>query len=183
MKEIYIVLTNTGTILSKVIKYWTKDINTHVSIALDSDLTKLYSFGRLNPYNAFMGGFVREGISRGTFKRFTNTTTQIYSLSITDEQYDRIIETIKEFRAQRKTYKFNVLGLLFAGFNKKMKFKNSFYCAEFVRYVLSHSSINAVDYSLIIKPEDFKKINGMHLIYQGLLREYKIRKSGSWQVA
>ena len=44
MKKIYIVLTHTGTILSKIIKYWTKDEFSHVSIALDEDLKEMYSF-------------------------------------------------------------------------------------------------------------------------------------------
>lgn len=35
MKKIYIILTHTGTILSKIIKEFTKDEFSHVSIALD----------------------------------------------------------------------------------------------------------------------------------------------------
>ena len=173
MKEIYIVLTNTGTILSKIVKYWTKDRNTHASIGLDRGLKKLYSFGRLNPYNAFLGGFVREGINKRTFKRFSNTTTQVYSLSVTDEHYDRIVEIIKEFHNQRKIYKFNILGLMLAGFNKKIERKNSFYCSEFVRYVLCSSGSNTDEYPPVIKPEDFKKIDNIKLVYEGLLKEYK----------
>lgn len=53
MKEIYIVLTHTGTALSRMIKWFTKDEFTHSSIALDAELKQMYSFGRLNPYNPF----------------------------------------------------------------------------------------------------------------------------------
>lgn len=53
MKQIYFVITHTGTILSKIIKWYTKEKFTHVSIALDFQLTRMYSFGRLNPYNPF----------------------------------------------------------------------------------------------------------------------------------
>ena len=181
MKDIYIVLTNTGTMLSSIIKYWTKNRNTHVSIALDRDLVELYSFGRVNPYNAFIGGFVKEGIDIGTFKRFSNTTTQIYSLSVTEEQYRKIQETIWDVQNNRETYKFNIIGLLFAGFNKNRTRKNKFYCAEFVKYVLYSSRIDAVNYSLIIKPEDFKKISNLRLIYQGLLKEYNMKKVNKLQ--
>ena len=38
MKKIYIILTHTGTVLSTIIKYYTKDEFSHVSIALDADL-------------------------------------------------------------------------------------------------------------------------------------------------
>ena len=62
MKKIYIILTNSGTILSRVIKLYTRKEYTHVSISLDKRLRKMYSFGRLNPYNPFYGGFIHEEI-------------------------------------------------------------------------------------------------------------------------
>ena len=84
----YIVLTHSGTALSKIIKGFTKDEFSHVSISLDKELNEMYSFGRLNPYNPFWGGFVHEYIDKGTFKRFYKTRSKIYSLNITEEQYE-----------------------------------------------------------------------------------------------
>ena len=89
MKKIYIILTHTGTILSTIIKYYTKDEFSHVSIALDADLEEMYSFGRLHPYNPFLGSFVHESIKKGTFKRFKNTKAKVYSLFVTDDQYEK----------------------------------------------------------------------------------------------
>ena len=40
MKQIYFVMTDTGTILSKIVKHFMKDEYGHVSISLDKDLTK-----------------------------------------------------------------------------------------------------------------------------------------------
>ena len=54
MKKIYIVLTYSGTPLAKIIKLYTKKDYSHVSISLDKKLTKMYSFGRINPYNPFI---------------------------------------------------------------------------------------------------------------------------------
>ena len=95
MKKIYLVLTHTGTMLSRIIKTFTRDEFTHSSISLDIDLKQLYSFGRLNPYNPFVGGFVHEAIDNGTFKRFYNTQAKIYALDVTDVQYERIQATIR----------------------------------------------------------------------------------------
>ena len=89
MKKIYIVMTQTGTILSRLVKLRTGCEYGHVSIALDENLDKMYSFGRLNPYNPFWGGFVHERINSGTFKRFSKTRARIYSLEIDDEQYEK----------------------------------------------------------------------------------------------
>lgn len=44
MKKIYIVLTHSGTALSKIIKGFTKDEFSHVSISLDKELNEMYSF-------------------------------------------------------------------------------------------------------------------------------------------
>ena len=107
MKRIYIILTYTGTILSRVVKAYTGAEYSHVSIGLDANLKMMYSFGRLNPYNPFIGGFVHEGINIGTFKRFKNTQTAVYSIIISDEQYNRLAQTIHKVETTSKKYKFN----------------------------------------------------------------------------
>lgn len=76
MKKIYLVLTHTGTMLSRLIKTFTKDEFTHSSIALDIDLKQLYSFGRLNPYNPFVGGFVHEAIDNRNFQKVLQYPSQ-----------------------------------------------------------------------------------------------------------
>ena len=63
MKKIYIVLTYTGTILSRLVKYYTKKEYSHVSISLDENLEEMYSFGRLNAYIPFIGGIAATGIA------------------------------------------------------------------------------------------------------------------------
>jgi hypothetical protein len=171
MKKIYIVLTHTGTILSRIIKGYTKDEFSHISISLDIGLKEMYSFGRLNPYNPFMGGFIQENINKGTFKRFYNTKASIYSLDITEEQYETLKRNIKQIEKHKSNYKFNILGLFAAGFSIKISREHYFYCAEFVKYVMEKSNI-CIILPNVIKPEDFKRINGLQKIYNGLLRYY-----------
>ena len=67
MKDVYIVLTDTGSVFTRMIKFFTRKPYNHVSISLDEDLETLYSFGRLKPRNPFFGGFVEEKIDEGTF--------------------------------------------------------------------------------------------------------------------
>ena len=157
MKKIYLILTHTGTTLSTIIKCYTKDEFSHVSIALDKELNTMYSFGRLRPNNPFIGGFVHEGIDFGTFKRFKNTQSEIYSLEIADNKYEKIKEEIKEFESNKEKYKFNIIGLFAVSINKKIHYKDTFYCAEFVKYLFEKVKIdnNLPD---IIRPQDFKKL-------------------------
>lgn len=175
MKKIYIILTHTGTVLSRIIKKYTKDEFSHVSIALDEELNKMYSFGRLNPYNPFYAGFVHEYINEGTFKRFYKTRAKIYLLEISDNQYEEISKNIIEFEQNKNKYKFNIVGLFAVGIHKRIQKENRFYCAEFVKYILEKSGIDT-KLPEIIKPEDFKKLEGLKEIYSGLLRQYQISK-------
>lgn len=175
MKEICIVLTHTGTILSKIIKKYTKDEFSHVSISLDVELKEMYSFGRLNPYNPFWGGFVHEEIHKGTFKRFYKTKSKIYLLKITEEQYEDLKNNIKQIEQEKEKYKFNIMGLLAVGFHRKIRKTHSFYCAEFVKYVMEKSNINT-KLPDIVKPEDFKNLEKAEVIYEGLLKSYQTSK-------
>lgn len=175
MKKIYIVLTHTGTVISKIVKAYTGKQFSHVSIALDSELLQMYSFGRLHPSNPFFGGFVHEYVHKGTFKRFYNTTSKIYSLEVTDEQYEIIQETIKEMESKKQIYKFNILGLVAAGFNKKIEIKNTLYCAEFVKYLFDKSNISN-NLPEVVQPVDFEQVKGVKEVYRGLLRNYKAPK-------
>ena len=175
MKKVYIVLTHTKTILSRLIKEFTKCEFSHVSISLDVDLNKMYSFGRLNAYNPFFAGFVHEYINKGTFKRFYKTKTKVYSLNVTDEEYVKIENTINQIKAEKEKYKFNIIGLVAAGVHKKIGNDHSFYCAEFVKYVLENAGIKT-NLPEIVKPEHFESLEDINEIYYGLLKKYRAPK-------
>lgn len=175
MKKIYIVLTHTGTLLSNIIKTYTKNEYSHVSIALDEQLEDIYSFGRVNPYIAFIGGLVKESLTSGTFKRFKKTNAGVYELEVTDEQYKEIKNKIEKMMKHKEEYKFNIKGLFLVALNKKIKRPKTFYCAEFVKYVLESSNIDTRNLPEIIKPEDFKKLANVQLIYKGKLKKYRSR--------
>lgn len=171
-EKIYIVLTQTGTMLSKIVKIYTRGEYGHISLALDEKLEEMYSFGRLNAYNPFIGGFVHEGINIGTFKRFNNTKAEIYCLEVTHEQYEKITEEIEKIKNNPKKYKFNFIGLVCAGVNYKLKRKNAFYCAEFVKHIINNAEIG-LELPEIIKPIDFKhKLKDKKITYKGLLKNY-----------
>lgn len=178
MKDIYLILTYTGTIPSKVIKGFTKDEFSHVSISLDIDMQEMYSFARLRKYNFFVAGFVHEKINEGTFKRFKNTKARIYRISVTEEQYDIIKNTIDKVWENKKKYKFNILGLCAVSIHKKVQREYYFYCAEFVKYVLEKALIKT-ELPDIVKPDDFKNIKGLEEIYSGYLRDYSSSRVNS----
>ncbi len=171
-KKIYIVLSYTGTLLSKVIRLKTGAEFCHISIALDKDLKSMYSFGRLNPYTPLWAGFVHERIDGGTFRRFKNTKVEVYSIDVTSKQYEDIANRIKDMERKKDKYSFNIVGLLAAGFNVKYRKLHSFYCAEFVKYLIDEAGIE-LELPELVKPMDFKETGKLDLEYRGLLRMYK----------
>ena len=131
----------------------------------------MYSFGRLNPYNPFWGGFIHEGINKGTFKRFKKTKAAVYSLYVNKEQYEKIQKTIEQVGKSEKPYRFNSLGLFAVALKMQIRKENSFYCAEFVKYVLEKSGIET-NLPKIIRPENFKDLENLKLEYTGKLKKY-----------
>ena len=81
------------------------------------------------------------------------------------------VKFLKQIEQEKENYKFNIIGLFAAGFHKKIGKTHSFYCAEFVKYVMDRANINT-NLPEVAKPEDFKKIEGVQEIYAGLLRKY-----------
>ena len=171
LKKIYIVLSYTGTILSRIVKLYTRKEYSHVSISLDKNLEHMYSFGRLNPYNPFIGGFVQESPNYGTFKRFKNSKIKIYSMEVSDEDYEKIKDAIENIKKDKDSYRFNVMGLITVMAHYHLKREKCFYCAEFVKYVLTSSDLE-LDLPEIIKPDDFQKVDGTDVIFTGRLSEY-----------
>lgn len=50
-QSVFILLTNTGTLFTKVIQGYTRAPYNHASISFNRELSELYSFGRKNPNN------------------------------------------------------------------------------------------------------------------------------------
>lgn len=52
--------------------------------------------------------------------------------------------------------------------------RHSFYCAEFVKYLLEKARVKN-NLPEIIKPEDFKRLDNIRLEYKGSLCEYSVK--------
>ena len=172
-KSIYVVLSQTGTMFSRALKFFTRAEYNHASISLTPTLERMYSFGRLNPYNPFIGGFVEEGKNIGTFKRFYNTKAMVLEFKVSEEKYNALQYFIDYFKTHKCEFHYNYLGVLFACFKKHHTSSKRFYCSEFVKECLKVFDVeNAGELPNIIKPIDFLKLNNKQIIYTGLLQNY-----------
>lgn len=170
--KVYIVLSQTGTILSRILKLITRAPYNHSSIALDESLQTMYSFGRLNPYNPFIGGFVEESPSAGTFKRFKNTRVMVLKAEVTPEAYADMGDLLHEMLKQKARYHYNYLGLFLAAFRIHREKKNCFYCSEFVKAMLLRMGLpGAEEIPPIVKPMHFLTLPHT-CVYVGKLQDY-----------
>lgn len=175
MKSIYLILTQTGSVLSSAIKIATGKKYNHISLSFDNSLHEMYSFGRKYPYNPFIGVFVVESINEGTYLRFKNTSCLVVEVSIPSDLYDRLYCNVMDMVYNKDKYKYNVKGLFLAKFDIHKEYENRFYCSEFVRYVLDMSGIDVSMIPIIAHPMDFLNMD-YSFVYEGLLKNYESEK-------
>lgn len=160
-RKIYIVLTRTNTILSRMIGIIKNDEYTHASISLDSGLYKMYSFGRKYTYNPFVGRFVKENFNEGVYGKHDNLYGLVMEIEVSYEQYRKVENLINEFILNKDLYKYNYMGLINCLLNRESCNDNRFLCSEFVYYILNKSGIiNFNKPSNLVRPQDLLNING-----------------------
>lgn len=173
-ESIYIVITQTGTILSRLLKHITHADYNHVSISADPTLRLMYSFGRKNAYNPFWGGFVKESPHFGTFKRFSETEALVLSLPVSKETKEKIEARLSEMYQNRREYRYDTLGLLLAWIKILYVRQNTYYCSSFVRdFLKEFDLVDDSIFSKFPKPIEFLQLQGGEVIYQGKLRLYE----------
>ncbi|SOC45016.1 hypothetical protein [Ureibacillus acetophenoni] len=169
-KNVYILLTDTGTVFTRLIKLFTKKPYNHASICYDSNLNDVYSFGRKSVRNPFRGGFVKENLQSELFKR---SKCAIYSFEVTNEQLVEMKQYIQSIEKQKDDYSYNLIGLFGFIIKKPIKRKNAFFCSQFVATVLSESNIFEFEKSpSLIAPHDFQRVIECEIIYEGKLYNY-----------
>lgn len=169
-KKIYILLTDTGTLFTKLIKLFTKKPYNHASISFDSELSEVYSFGRKRINNPFHGGFVKEDMNNDLFKQ---ANCAIYSFTVTETQIQKMKCYIKGIEEDKESYRYNFLGLFGFLLNKPINRKKAFFCSQFVASVLKECSMLHFEKPLsLMAPNDFQSIPQLQFVYEGELNDY-----------
>jgi len=160
-EKIYLLFTDTGTVLSEAIKVFTKKPYNHASIAFDSSLKEVYSFGRRQPHNPLNGGFVHEDMYSFIF---LDSNCAVYSLTVTPEQKRKMKAFIDSIESEKKMYRYNFIGLFGALFQKEIHRKSAYFCSQFVSTVLQESGTILFDKPLcFIAPHDIQALPELKL--------------------
>lgn len=172
-KYIYIVLTQTGTIVSRLIKLYTKDPFNHVAITDDITLRKMHSFCRKHIRFPLPGGFVSENINEGIYKIYKHIPCEIYKIKITDKQYHQYNRIINHFSKNSSEYAYNLLGLITIPFGIRYQRCKHFVCSQFVAYILKSCKIINFNKDIsLVTPNDLRYIENSTLEFKGNIKDF-----------
>jgi len=166
-KKIYVILSQTGTVPARIIKFFTGAPYNHASLSTDSELQEIYSFCRKFKRFALPAGFVEEN-RVGVFDMFNRVPCEIYAFEVSDEQYQKYQSMLDSFKKDKKLYSYNVIGLIGLAFGLAVHRKNHFVCSQFVAHILSECKIAVFNKDLgLVKPDDFRYLDNAELVYKG----------------
>lgn len=172
---LYVLLTHTGTLFTKMIQNFTSAPYNHASLALDAGLSQLYSFGRKQPTNPLSAGFVEEDVYEGTYSRYPDTQCALLRLRVTPSQREEAIRVVRTFQRDRDAYKYNLIGLLGVMLNRDLNRKNAYFCSQFVADALLRAGIELWDRSpALVTPDDFLRHGSFETVYEGNLYDYPL---------
>jgi len=177
-QSVYIVLTHTGTLFTRVIRTFTGAPYNHASIAFDPELTELYSFGRRNPNNPLTGGFVREDIRSGIYGKFPNTTCVVYELRVSGREAAKMKRVLGLFIRKQNKLRYNLAGVIGIALNRPVETGNAYFCSQFVAELLHRSGVRLWDKPpALVAPDDFRRC-GLRPVYMGKLSAYEPGRAG-----
>lgn len=168
-KVIYIVLTETDSVLSRAIKTFTNDPFNHISIAFDAQLNEMYSFGRKEENNPWIGGFVQESRYSSLLQ---NANCAIFSYTVTEKQYRLLRMQINYFKKYGKNYRYNFLGLLFVLCRIRIKRKHAYFCSQFIEELFRKAKIETNLCPYFVRPIEFIELPRSQVLYIGNFSQY-----------
>lgn len=178
MKTIYILLTRSGTLLSKLVYAVTGASYTHASMAFDEELNCLYSSIRKNGYTMFPAGPSKEYLNKGVFRLRGDAPCALYALDVTDEAYVRARRRAEHMMARGELYRFNTLGLILCALHIRWQRRRHYFCSQFVSEVLQKSgALDLPKPSTLMHPSDYAELPQLRCLYRGTLADLPQRQS------
>lgn len=170
MKKIYFLLSRTGTVPARVIRFFKGGKYSHTSLALTPQTNNLYSFARRRLNNPLIAGFVTEDIHTQVFARYPDALCALYAVNVSDEGYQKACDMVEMFKQNYKKAKYSFVGFFTLALGIDLKRKYRLACSQFVALVLKETGDVTLPKSpYLMLPNDFMEIEGIELIYEGIL--------------
>lgn len=172
MKTVYILLTRSNTIMSRLVHLFTRAHYTHTSLSLSLSDALFYSFGRKNISRPLPAGFIKESLAAGFFGAHPETECSLLALSVDDGVYDIIERRLLNMERIAGIYRYNLLGALFCYFGIARSRKRYYFCSQFVGDVLDRSGAAVLPKpSSLMHPMDYTGLDNMEIVYTGSIAQ------------
>lgn len=176
MKTIYILLTRSSTILSRIVGLITSDRYTHVSISFENELQPLYSSSRKNGETLFPAGPCVERLDCGYLSKHPLIPCALYELKVSDEVYEAAKAETERIIDHSDKYGFNIIGLLLCNMNVPFHRRGHFFCSQFVGEILLRSrALKLPKDTSLMRPSDYMTIPELVCRFTGRLNELRLR--------
>lgn len=169
--KIYIILSRSGTLFARIIRFYTHKYYNHASLAFEPGAETVYSYGRRYPRLWFPGGFIIEGCHRGYFKLHPEMEIIVLEAEITPAQLEAVHAKLAPMIARPRAYKYQLSAVYYTMRHRPCDRLDKFVCSGFIAYALQGILPIREHYSQVM-PCDFMKL-GLNVIYKGAVGDYK----------
>ena len=169
---LYVVFSSTPNKMGAMIRRITGTPYNHVSIALDENLSQMYSFARRFYHTPFYGGFVKESVSRYHINGKT-ADIRVCRIPITSDQSSTLDALLKEMLSRQDTYLYNHLSALTVPFRRRVSIQDAYICVDFVVDIL-HSVGIPLDAKTNYSVGELEALLRPYAVYTGPAPEAKV---------
>lgn len=172
MKTLYLVLTRSTTVVSRLIHFATDADYTHIALAFDKELNCLYSSGRKNGKTMFPAGPCRESFETALYTTGGRVPCRVYELPVSDVVYDLAKQEVEDILKNADEYHYNIIGLLLCRMQISLNREHHFFCSQFVSEVLERSNaLNLPKAASLMLPTDYMKLPQLKCCFEGYIDE------------
>lgn len=176
---VYVVLSEGKSLFSGAVKNTTKSIYSHASIAFDSTLEHMYSFGLATTNNNTANGFREENAKLDTPP---GGRINVYVFFLKKNAYDKMIEFVDNLKQNINRTKYSLKNLFTYLFNIPYNNDLKMICSQFVDRCLKVAGVDITNKdSSLVSPKDIdnsaKKENRIYSVYKGLASSYDNTKT------
>jgi hypothetical protein len=175
VKNIYVILSATPTMMGKFIRVLTRSSFNHSSISLTEGWEEMYSFARYRASNPLVGGFVREFPQRLSHGRDQGEVyIKVYKIPVSNKQYEKIKMFIYGIRDDSEENIYNTLAAIGIFLGHRVNTYKAYTCSDFVAQSLSMGKIISNSYvSRNIVPDEMQMFLDRYTVFSGCLKNYK----------
>lgn len=173
MKSVYLILTCSNTIISRVIRRFTGENYTHAAIAFDDDLHIMYSFARKYASLPLPAGFMEEHTDGKFYRLQGNIPCIVMRKNVSLREYYMLKGMIRGIQCRSDEYKYSLFGLILCRLGIPLEIPGRFFCSQFVAWLLEKNNLVSLPKpSSLMHPADFLSIGGFETVYRGGLTEW-----------